>query len=77
MKTNPITQMFNNISDEEIRQGIKEIREDSETGIICEGVVRKYAAKMAEITSNDNVGMHLMAAEINILRQGAYRWLND
>jgi len=76
MKTNPITTMFNNIPDEEIRQGIMEIQEDSETGIICEGIVRKYAKKMAELTHNDNVGVHLMAAEINILRQGAYRWLN-
>lgn len=76
MKTNPIVEMFKNIPDEEIRQGIMEIQEDSETGIICNGVVRKYAAKMAEITNDSNVGVHLLAAEISILRQGAYRWLN-
>lgn len=76
MKTNSIIKLFKNIPDEEIRQGIMEIQEDSETGIICNGIVRKYATKMAEMTNNDNVGIHLLGAEINILRQGAYRWMN-
>lgn len=73
---NKVLEMFNGISDEEIQQGVREIQNDEKTGIICDGIVRKYAAKMGELTNNNHT-LHLMASEISILRQAAYRWINN
>lgn len=71
---NPITKLFSEIPDEELRQGILEIKEDGVTGIVRDGVVRKYAKKIGELTGN-NMSIDLFMTEINILRQGALRWI--
>jgi len=71
---NQITQLFENISDEELRQGVLEIQNDSKTGIICDGVVRKYARLMSEIIGHC-YSTDLMTSEINILKMAAYRWV--
>jgi hypothetical protein len=72
---NKINELFNNISDEEIRQGIMEIKKDEGTGLICNGIVRKYSKIVGDMTGNNGTVL-LMLTEINILRQGAYRWVN-
>ena len=72
---NAITQLFKDISDDELAQAVSEIREDSASGIICDGVVRKYTKLIKEITGLDN-NMDLFFSEINLLREAAYRWVN-
>ena len=71
---NPIKDLFNNIPDEELKEAIKEIAEDSETGIIRDGIVRKYTKLSCEMSGN-GISTELFFTEINLLRQGALRWI--
>lgn len=73
---NPIVKIFNDISDDELKQAIKEIKEDEIKGIIrIGGVLRKYA----DITHNSigvgNMSMHLFLTETNLLKEAAFRWI--
>lgn len=74
MKENPINKLFKEISDEELRQSIREIQEDEKTGFICDGVVRKYAKETVSITG-ESFSSILMHTQINLLREAAYRWI--
>ena len=74
MVENPISKIFNDISDEELRQGITEMQEDDKTGFTRDGVVRKYAHETMNITS-ENFSSVLLMTQINLLRQAAYRWI--
>ena len=72
---NPVVDLFTEISDEELTQGIKEMREDDIEGIIrMDGVVRKYAHKVQEITQSD-FPMTLFLTQTSLYREGAYRWV--
>ena len=72
---NPVVDLFTEITDGELRQGIKEIQEDEQTGIIrIDGVVRKYSHKVQEIT-HANFSMTLFLTQTSLLREAAYRWI--
>ena len=64
------------MSDQEIGEAIKEIRETETTGIIPDdGVIKKYARLTGEITGGFTVTDYFMT-QINILKEAAYRvWL--
>lgn len=70
-----IKKLFENISDEELLLAVSEIKEDSESGIIREGVVRKYSKLACEMTNEPRLSTHLYLSEISILKQAAFRWL--
>jgi hypothetical protein len=65
---NKIKEIFQNISDQELHDAIKEIIESDKTGFITDGVVRKYV-KICGEESND-----LFMVQVNILKEGAFRW---
>ena len=72
---NPVVDLFTEMSDDELRQGIKEIQEDEQEGIIrIDGVVRKYAHEVQKITSA-NFSMTLFLTQTSLLREAAYRWI--
>lgn len=71
---NKIVDLFQKIDDIELQKAVNEIKEDNDTGIIRDGVVRKYAKLSADITGN-NISTELFMTEINILRQAAFRWV--
>jgi len=76
MNKNKITELFSSISNEELKQAIKEIKEDGEIGIIrFGGVVRKYTELTIKITG-DFTSLILFMTEINLLREAAYRWID-
>ena len=71
---NPIKKMFSEISDSELKQAILEIKESDDSGIIEDGVVRKYAKKLSEI-NNLNVSNNLDSTQNKILKEFAYRFV--
>ena len=69
---NPIQELFDKMTDEEVRQGILEIKQSDIDGIIPDGIVRKYARELKNETNGASLDLfHSMVA---ILKQGAYRW---
>jgi hypothetical protein len=72
---NKIQQLFSDISDEELRLAINEIKESEETGFVKEGgLVRKYATLTGEITGGLTTTDFYMVM-INLLKQAAFRWV--
>lgn len=71
---NPIKELFESISDDELKLIIKEIKEDAPTGIIrTNGGIRRYAKKVTDITGN-SVSTDLFITEMNLLREAAFRF---
>ncbi len=62
------------MTDLELSQAIKEMKEDGPQGIIREdGIVRKKCKMVHEITKG-NVYEHLMMVQFSILQEAAYRF---
>lgn len=73
---NPIVKLFENISEEELKKAILEIKKDNLTGIIHEGgIVRKYAKLIGNIT-DEPISANLMMSQINLLKEAAFRWVD-
>lgn len=73
--SNPLITLFKNISDEDLKRAVKEMREAEETGIIqTDSIVRKYARLSGEITGGTTTTDFYMI-QINLLKEAAYRWL--
>ena len=73
---NPIKQLFSDLSDEELILTINEIKECDVTGILPDNSnVRELCRESAKITNMD-VSSNLLMVQINILKEGAYRWLD-
>ena len=69
-----IKELFEGISDDELKQAIQEIKEDGETGFIREGVVREYAKLCSDIIGISTY-TDLLMTEMCLLREAAYRWI--
>lgn len=68
---NPIIDLFNSMQDSELITAIAEIKDSEKDGVLCNGVVRNYMRKAAQITgSGQDMNMTIMT----ILKQAAYRW---
>jgi hypothetical protein len=70
---NPITEMFESLTDIEVKQAIKEIKEDGALGVTSD-IVRIMAENMGTI-NNLSVSSNLFSAEILLLKQGAFRFI--
>lgn len=74
---NKIVELFNNISDEELKLAIAEMKESEITGFIkIDGVVRKYGRLSGEITGGLTTTDFFMV-QINLYKTAAFRWLNN
>ena len=73
---NKVLEVFEQISSEELRRAIAEIKTAESTGIIEEGIVRKYANIVSGITGNP-ISTELFMTQMNLLRQAAFRWIAD
>ena len=54
---NEIQNILNSISDTELKIAVLEILEDVETGIIRDGMVRKYDRLLQPITNRNNLSL--------------------
>lgn len=72
---NPIIKLFEDISDEDLREAILELKESDKTGFIKEGgYVRKYAKLTGDITGSATTTDFFMTT-VNLLKQAAFRWI--
>lgn len=71
---NKITEMFESLTDIEVKQAIKEIKDSTEGFENSNGYVRKMAENMSTI-NNLSVSSNLFSAEILLLKQGAFRFI--
>jgi hypothetical protein len=75
MKNNPITKLFNALSDEDILAVLNEIVEAEKTGQFgLESKIRELAKECNVITRTD-VSANLLMVQINVLKEGAMRWV--
>jgi len=71
---NEVTKIFSEMTDLELSQVIKEMKEDGPQGIIREdGIVRKKCKMVHEITEG-NVYEHMLMVQFSILKEAAYRF---
>ena len=71
---NEVTKIFSSMTDLELSQAIKEMKEDEPQGIIrTEGIVREKCRMVSEIVGG-NVDAHLMMTQMSILQEAAYRF---
>jgi hypothetical protein len=71
---NKITEMFESLTDIEVKQAIKEIKDNAEGFENSDGYVRKMAENMSTINKL-NYLRNLFSAEILLLKQGAFRFI--
>lgn|SRR5574343_101775 len=69
---NKIKELFQSMTDAELREAVEEIKESEKTGFIGD-VVRGWAKKSGEITGGFTTTDFFMT-QMNILKEAAFRW---
>jgi hypothetical protein len=73
---NEVTKLFSDLTDDQVREAVNQIREDEPTGIIrMDGYVRDLSTKCGEITGQ-SAFTHLTMVHMSIFREAAYRFSN-
>lgn len=71
---NPVTQIFSEMTNHELIQAIKEMKEDDLTGITrAEGILREKCKIIHSLTGG-NVYEHLTMVRFSIIQEAAYRF---
>lgn len=74
--TNKITKLYSDLTDEQLREAILEMKEDEKMGLIrTDGWVRKLTKQVCDITGETNISTHLFLTQNNLLREVAYRFI--
>lgn len=72
---NPITELYKNLHDVELKIMVEEIREAEKTGTFGnDSEIRKLCRKTSEITGMD-VSSNLLMVQMGVLKEAAFRWL--
>lgn len=71
---NEVTKIFTEMTDLELSQAIKEMKEDGPLGIIRMGGVVREKCSLVHKTIGGNVYEHLMMVQFSILQEAAYRF---
>ena len=74
MALNEVQTIFNSMTNEELSQAIKEMKEDNPLGFIRENGIIREKCKMVHNIVGGNVYLHLTMTEVSILREAAYRF---
>lgn len=73
---NPITELYSNLHDVELKIMITEIQEAEKTGVFGDNSeIRKLCRKASEITGMD-VSSNLLMVQFGVLKEASYRWLD-
>ena len=73
---NAITELYTNLTDEQLREAILQMKEDEPLGIIrTDGWVRKLAKQVCEILGGTDMSTHLFLSQTNIFKEAAYRFV--
>ena len=71
---NEVTKVFSEMTDLELSQAIREMKEDGPKGIIREDGVLRERCKMVHKIAGGSVYEHLMMTQFSILQEAAYRF---
>lgn len=71
---NEVTKVFSEMTDLELSQAIREMKEDGPKGIIREDGVLRERCRMVHEIAGGNVYEHLMMTQFSILQEAAYRF---
>jgi hypothetical protein len=71
---NEVTKVFSEMTDLELSQAIREMKEDGSKGIIRENGVLRERCKMIHKITGGNVYEHLVMTQFSILQEAAYRF---
>jgi hypothetical protein len=69
-----VLELFSSISNEELRLAIQELKESRKSGIIPDGIVRKYKKLVDEILGYGTTQLFMI--EVNLYQEAAFRWLD-
>ena len=73
---NKITEIYTNLTNEELREAILEMKEDERTGLIrTDGWVRRLTKQVCETIGDNSVSTHLFLTQSNLFREAAYRFV--
>lgn len=70
---NKVQQILSQIQDGDLKQAVIEMKDRRETGILCDGVIRRVASQIQKevgITYHDA----LQISETNIIEIAAFKW---
>jgi hypothetical protein len=69
-----VTKLFSDLTDDQLREAVNQIREDEKEGIVrSDGYVRQLSKKVGEITGQSNT-IHLTMVQFSIFREAAFRF---
>lgn len=71
---NEVTKIFTDMTDKELSQAIREMKEDDPQGIIREDGIVRQKCRMVHAIVGGNVYLHLMMVQTSILKEAAYRY---
>jgi hypothetical protein len=73
---NLITEIYSELTDEELKEAILEIKENEPLALIkTDGWVRKLNKKIMEITGENTYSVHLTSVIHSLLKEAAYRFI--
>ena len=74
---NPIQKVFNDLTDNELKEMVSEIQECEKTGVFeDDSQIRSLCRVVGEITGMD-VSSNLLTVQFGVLKECAFRWVND
>ena len=74
--TNRITKLYTELSDEDLKDAIREMKEDERMGLIRQdGWVRRMTNQVSEITG-ESYSTLLFLTQNNLYREAAHRFVN-
>lgn len=71
---NEVTQVFSEMTDEELVRVIAEMKEDAPLGIIREDGIVRSKCKMVHAIVGGNTYEHLLTVQMSILAEAAFRF---
>lgn len=71
---NQVTKLFTDLTDDQLREAVNQIREDEPLGIIREGGYVRQLSRQYGVITGESSTMHLTMVQYAIFREAAYRF---
>lgn len=71
---NQVTKLFTDLTDDQLREAVNQIREDEPLGIIREGGYVRELSRQWGVLTGESSSIHLTMVQYSIFREAAYRF---
>lgn len=71
---NQVTKIFADLTDDQLREAVNEIREDEPLGIIRNGGYVRELSRQYGVITGESSTIHITMTQISIWREAAYRF---